>query len=69
MQKRRRVEVERVMLDNVAEDPLFITRFITGNETWVYKYDFEIVQECSEWLKPEKSKLAECIKSHSSRGL
>ena len=31
------------MLDNVAKDPVFITRIITGHETWIYEYDVETV--------------------------
>ena len=26
------------MLDNVAEDPTYIKRIITNDETWVYEY-------------------------------
>ena len=39
LQKERRVEVAKKMLVNVADDPTFIKRIITGDETWVYKYD------------------------------
>lgn len=51
LQKSRRVEVAREMLVNVAEDPTFIKRIITGAETWVYNYDVESVQQPSEWQK------------------
>ena len=37
------------MIDNLAEDPTFIKRIITGDETWVYVYDFKIVQKSIAW--------------------
>ena len=41
LQKERRVEVAKEMLDNLAGDPTFIKRIITGDETWVYEYDVD----------------------------
>ena len=41
LQKERRVEVAKETLANVADDPTFIKRIITGDETWVYEYDVE----------------------------
>ena len=35
---------------NVTDDPTFIKRIITGDETWVDKYDVETAQQSSEWL-------------------
>lgn len=59
LQKWRRVEVAKEMLANVAEDPTFIKRIITGDETWVYEYDTETTQQSGEWRfenepKPKK---------------
>ena len=48
LQKERRVEVAKKMLANVADDPTFIKRIITGHETWVYEYDVEIAQQSCE---------------------
>lgn len=39
LHKRRRAEVEREMLDTVAENSTFIKRIITGAEEWTYEYD------------------------------
>ncbi|XP_014091877.1 protein GVQW3 [Bactrocera oleae] len=48
LQKRRRVEVAREMLDNVAEDHTFIKRIVTGDVAWVYEYDVEAVEQSTE---------------------
>ena len=49
LQKERRVEVAKEMFSNVADDPTFIKRIITGDETSVYEYDVETAQQSSEW--------------------
>ena len=36
------------MLNNVAEDPTFIKSIITGDETLVYDYGVETVQQSTE---------------------
>ena len=41
LQKERRVEVAKEMLANVADDPTFIKRIITGDETCIYEYDVD----------------------------
>ena len=48
LQIERGVEVAKGMLANVADDPTFIKRIITGDETWVYEYDVETAQQSSE---------------------
>ena len=48
LQKERRVEVAKEMLANVADDPTFIKRIITGDKTWVHEYDVETAQQSSE---------------------
>ncbi|KAJ8951675.1 hypothetical protein NQ318_012216 [Aromia moschata] len=44
------------MLANVADDPTFIKRMITGDETWVYEYDVETAQQSSEWRAKNEPK-------------
>ena len=56
LSKRRRAEVAKEGLDNIAEDPTFIKRIITGDETWVYEYDVETVQQSSEWRPKNEPK-------------
>ena len=49
VQKRRRVKVAKKLFDNIAEEPTFIKRINTDDESWVYEYDFKTVQQYSEW--------------------
>ena len=44
------------MLGNVADDPIFIKRIITGDETWVYEYYVETSQQSSEWRAKNEPK-------------
>ena len=48
LQKERRVEVAKEILANVSDEPAFIKRIITGDETWIYEYDVETAQQSSE---------------------
>ena len=64
LQKRHRVEVEKEMLNNVAEDTTFIKLIITSDETWVYEYNAENVQQSSDW---RSKKFAECTEAQPSR--
>ena len=50
LQKRRQAEVAKKMPDNIAVDPIFIKRIITGDETWVYEYDVETVEKFNVML-------------------
>ena len=38
LQKRRRIELAKEMLDKIDENPTLIKRIITSDETWVYEY-------------------------------
>ena len=40
-QKQRRIEVAQESLNEVNDDAELLKRIITGDETWVYGYDFE----------------------------
>lgn len=60
LQKRRRIENAKEMLDNVPVYPTFIKRIIIGNEMWVYKYDVEIVKQSSVWRFKSSSNLKKC---------
>lgn len=58
-QKEHRKRVAEDMISQVSNDPTFIRRIITGDETWVYEYDMETSQQSSEWRfenepKPKK---------------
>lgn len=50
------------MLDNANSDPNFLNTVITGDETWVYRYDPETKMQSSQWqhsssLRPKKPQL------------
>uniref|UniRef100_A0A0K8WBT5 Mos1 transposase HTH domain-containing protein n=1 Tax=Bactrocera latifrons TaxID=174628 RepID=A0A0K8WBT5_BACLA len=48
LQKRRRIEIAKEMLDNLAEDPKFIKRIITGDAAWVCEYDVDAAEKSCE---------------------
>ena len=56
LEKRRQVEAAKEMLNSIGEDASFIKRNITGDETWVYEYDVETVQQSSEWRSKKEPK-------------
>ncbi|UYV71231.1 hypothetical protein LAZ67_8002306 [Cordylochernes scorpioides] len=47
-QKEERVNICEVWLLNIHEDPNFLTKVITGDETWVYGYDPETKRQSSQ---------------------
>ena len=55
-QKERQIVVAKEMLANVADDPTFIKRIITGNEKWVYEYDVETARQFSKWRTENEPK-------------
>ena len=52
-QKQRRVEVCQELQETSNSDPTFISRIITGDESWVYGYDPETKQQSSQWKSPQ----------------
>ena len=53
-QKKRRMTIAQEMLNAVNEDPDFLKRAITGDESWVYGYDVETKSQSSQWKTPEE---------------
>jgi len=51
-QKERRVAVCQELRQRALDDPSFMSRVITGNESWVYGYDPETKQQFSQWKSP-----------------
>jgi hypothetical protein len=43
------LEVWRDMLECASGDPEFLKTMITGDETWVYRYDPEMKVPLSQW--------------------
>ncbi|CAB3250049.1 unnamed protein product [Arctia plantaginis] len=56
LQKRNRMRVAEDMLERVNNDPTFMKRIVTGDETWVYEFDMQTSQQASEWRLPTESK-------------
>lgn len=51
-QKQRRVDVCSELRETSENDPTFISRVITGDESWFYGYDPETKQQSSQWKSP-----------------
>jgi len=48
-QKQLRLEVVQDMLDSANSDPEFLNIVMTGDESWVYRYDQETKAQSSQW--------------------
>jgi hypothetical protein len=53
IQKQRRVNVCPEIRVKAYEDPTFISRIITGDESWIYSYDPGTRQQSSQWKSPQ----------------
>ena len=51
-QRDRRVQVCTELQEAVRHDPNFLSRVITGDESWVYAYDPETKQQSTQWKTP-----------------
>ena len=59
--KAHRVQVCQELLDRAEEDENFLSRIITGDESWVYGYDIETKVQSSKWVgetspRPKKAR-------------
>jgi hypothetical protein len=52
LQKLNHMRVTEDVLERVNSDPTFMKRILTGNETWVSKFDMQTRQQASEWCLP-----------------
>jgi hypothetical protein len=54
-QKQRRVNVCLQLQEKANEDPTFthISRIITGDESWIYRYNPETKQQSLQWKSPQ----------------
>jgi hypothetical protein len=55
-QKQRRINVCLELREKANEEPTFISRIITGDESWIYGYDPETMQKSSQWKSPLSSR-------------
>ena len=65
-QKANRVNFSHEVLDRVSVDENFLKTIVTGDETWVYGYDFEIKAQSSQWVgqgspRPKKARMSRSI--------
>jgi len=51
-QKEHRVAICQELCQCALDDPSFMSRVITGAESWVYGYDPETKQQSSQWKSP-----------------
>jgi len=51
-QKELRVAVCQELHQRALDDPSFMLRVITGDKSWVYRYDPETKQQSSQWKSP-----------------
>jgi hypothetical protein len=67
-QKQRRVNVclELLVREKANEDPTFISRIITGDESWIYGYDSETKQQSSLWKSPQSPRAEKARQVRSS---
>jgi len=64
--KEQRVEACRQMKNQIELDPNFLSKIITGDESWCYGYDPETKQQSSQWKTPQspRPKKARQVKSN-----
>jgi hypothetical protein len=48
-------------------DPTFISRIITGDDSWIYGYDPEIKQQSSQWKSPQSPRVEKARQVWSSK--
>ena len=54
-QKQRSMDTAQEMLTKFNDDSDLLKKVITGDESWVYRYDIETKVQSCQWKRPEKS--------------
>lgn len=49
LQKERRMTVAKEMIANADNDPTFMKRINTGDDSWAYEFDMQTSQQSSKW--------------------
>ncbi len=52
VQRQTRVDISQENLNRIAADPLLLHKIITGDETWLHRYDPDLKSQSSHWLPP-----------------
>ena len=65
-QRTNRLDVCREMKDQLKSDPDFLSKIITGDESWCYGYDPDTKQQSSQWISASspRPKKARQVKSN-----
>ena len=64
-QKMRRMQVCQDILENFDSNPDFQKKVITGDETWVFEYDFETKRQSLHWKSPQSPPIKKAMQSKS----
>ena len=55
-QKQQRVNVYTELRQSASDGEIFLSRVISGDESWIYGYDPETKQQSSQWKIPTSSR-------------
>jgi hypothetical protein len=65
-QKQRCINVCLELRDKANKDPTFISRIITGDESWIYCYDPETKKQSLQWNGPQSPRAKKAWQVQSS---
>jgi len=65
-QKEHRVAICQELRQRAVDDPSFMSRVITGDESWAYGYDPETKQQSSQWKSPGSPRPKKARQSRSA---
>jgi len=65
-QKEHRVAICQKLRQRAVDDPSFMSRVITGDESWVYGYDPETKQQSLQWKSPGSPRPKKARQSRSA---
>jgi len=65
-QIQHRVAICQELHQHAMDDPSFMSRVITGDESWVYGYDPETEQQSSQWKSPGSPRPKKARQSRSA---
>ena len=56
IQRQTRVDICQENLNRIRHDPILLHKIITGDETWLHRYDPDTKTESSHWMPPDEKK-------------
>jgi hypothetical protein len=54
-QKQQRVNVSEKLRHITSDDVTLLSKYITGDKSWIYSYNIETKQQFSQWKKKKQS--------------